>query len=375
VAFVKARKHTGLALFRISFLVALSVAVPGYGQNRDEFEEAQAIAKRKRAGETLTSGEAAIMAKYVERGWISDMDPKRTTTGLIPLTDMSATDQYKGEDGGLYGQGRNEPDPEHQNIIDKVLKGVVPRSADGKPARGGKVVMISVGMSNTSREFGPFIRAANQDRRKSGDVVLVNCAQGSRAALQWVEMEDVWEGLQKSLARNEVTANQVQVAWVKLTEMAPSKYGAFPKHAEFFKGNLIKIIQRLKATCPNLSVIYFSSRVYAGYAVGDRSLNPEPYAYEGAFAMRWLIQDQLKGEAELNYNEKKGAVKAPLLLWGPYLWCDGMKPRSDGLVWPPEFLDFDGVHPSEEGKAKIAGLLLNFFATNKNTKPWFTGGH
>ncbi len=353
--------------------LVLATSFPLEAQNRDEFEQAQAIAKRKRAGENLSRAELELMGKFVERGWISDMDPERTSTGLVPLCDMRASDDYKGEDGGLYGQGRNEPDRNHQSIIDHVLSGVRPRDSAGEPSQSGKVVMISVGMSNTSREFGPFIQAANADRRKSPDVVLVNCAQGSRAALQWVEMEDVWQGVHKKLEQNKVTVNQVQVAWVKLTEMAPSKYGAFPKHAEFFKGNLIKIIQRLKATCPNLQVIYFSSRVYAGYAVGDRSLNPEPYAYEGAFAMRWLIQDQVKGDRELNYDPAKGTVKAPLLLWGPYLWCDGMKPRGDGLIWPPEFLDFDGVHPSDEGKAKITSLLLDFFATNSNAKSWYTG--
>ncbi len=313
------------------------------------------------------------MSKYVQRGWISDMDPTRTSTGMIPLCDMTATDRYQGEDGGLYGRGLNEPDAAHQGLIDKSLSEVVPRAPDGEPSRNGKVVMISVGMSNTSREFGPFIQVANRDDRKSPDVVLVNCAQGSRAARQWVEMEDVWQGLERNLARNQVTTRQVQVAWVKLTEMGPSKYGAFPQHAEYFKGNVVKILQRLKQTCPNLGIVYFSTRVYAGYAVGDRSLNPEPYAYENAFSIRWLIRDQLKGDPELNPHSSNGPVKAPLLLWGPYLWCDGMKPRSDGLVWPPEYLDFDGVHPSESGKAKIAELLIDFFATNQNAKPWFTG--
>ena len=31
---------------------------------------------------------------------------------MIPLTEMSASDRYRGEDGGLYGEGRNEPPPE-----------------------------------------------------------------------------------------------------------------------------------------------------------------------------------------------------------------------------------------------------------------------
>jgi len=371
-------KHPGrrspFALLPVSVLSVILLLAHGqsHGQSRDEFERAQAVAKRKRSGESLSPADAALMAKFVERGWISDMDPARTSTGLVPLTDMSASDRYKGEDGGLYGRGRNEPDAEHQIDINKALAAVVPRAPDGRPSRDGKVVMISVGMSNTSREFGPFIQLASRDPRKSPYVVLVNCARGSRAALQWVEKEDVWQGMVNNLERNQVTTQQVQVAWVKLAEMGPSKYGAFPQHAEFFRNNVLKVVQRLKKTCPNLGIIYFSTRVYAGYAVGDRSLNPEPYAYENAFSIRWLIRDQLTGNPELNHDSTKGPVNAPLLLWGPYLWCDGMKARDDGLVWPAEYLDFDGVHPSEKGKAKIAELLLDFFANNKNTKPWFS---
>ena len=69
--------------------------------------------------------------------------------------------------------------------------------------------------------------------------------------------------------------------------------------------------------------------------------------------MRWLIQDQIKGEPGLNHDPGRGAVKAPLLLWGPYLWADGVKPRKgDGLVWEREDLAGDGAHPSDERAAE-----------------------
>ena len=56
-------------------------------------------------------------------------------------------------------------------------------------------------------------------------------------------------------------------------------------------------------------------------------LNPEPYAYESAYAMRWLIQEQMAGRPELNADPSRGAVSVPVLLWGPYLWADGEKGR------------------------------------------------
>src|SRR5262249_36486084 len=41
------------------------------------------------------------------------LEPK-ASIGLKPLTEMSAGDKYKGEDGGLYGAGKNEPPESHR---------------------------------------------------------------------------------------------------------------------------------------------------------------------------------------------------------------------------------------------------------------------
>lgn len=104
----------------------------------------------------------------------------------------------------------------------------------------------------------------------------------------------------------------------------------------------------------------------------SNALNPEPFAYESAFAVRWLIQDQMKGEAELNFTAEKGEVKAPLLLWEPYLWADGTTPRQeDKLSYRREDFADDGTHPSQSGKEKVAGLLLHFLKNDPLAKPWF----
>ena len=101
-------------------------------------------------------------------------------------------------------------------------------------------------------------------------------------------------------------------------------------------------------------------------------LNPEPYAYESAFSVRSLIEDQIKGKTELNFDPKKGQVQSPLLLWGPYLWDDGVTPqKSDGLIWKREDLAGDGTHPSQSGRQKVAELLLTFLKTDVNAKGWF----
>ena len=90
------------------------------------------------------------------------------------------------------------------------------------------------------------------------------------------------------------------------------------------------------------------------------------------FSIRWLIDAQIKGDSRLNYDPQHGAVNAPVALWGPYLWGDGVTPRkSDGLVWKREDLREDGTHPSDSGRKKVADLLTNFFHTDAYARGWY----
>ncbi|TWU56363.1 hypothetical protein [Rubripirellula reticaptiva] len=68
-----------------------------------------------------------------------------------------------------------------------------------------------------------------------------------------------------------------------------------------------KVLANLREQFSNLQIAYVGSRIYGGYT--DGSLNSEPFVYEGAFVVRWLIQSQVQGDN----------IKRPLLLWGPYL--------------------------------------------------------
>ena len=296
-------------------------------------------------------------------------------TGLVPLNEMTAADRYKGEDGGLYGNGKNVPPTEHQKAADRELAEIVPLDADGKPSPEGKIVLLSIGMSNTSMEFSKFEELADADPDRSPHVATVDGAMGGQDAACWSKPASAeryaWQALENRLEKAGVTPLQVQVLWVKHARIQPSKYGDFPKHGQELKGHIRASLNIARDRFPNLRVAFLSSRIYAGYATTP--LNPEPYAYESAYVVRWLIQDQIKGEPALNYEPAKGEVEAPLLLWGPYFWADGTTPRkSDGLIWLPDDLAADGTHPSgPSGREKAAKFLLNFFRTDPNAKSWF----
>ena len=177
-----------------------------------------------------------------------------------------------------------------------------------------------------------------------------------------------WSVAEQRLKQAGVTGAQVQAAWIKIANAGPT--GELAEHGKPLQHDTVAVLQNARARFPNLRIVYLESRIFAGYATSG--LNPEPYAYEGAFVVRWLIQAQINGDEALNYDPGRGAVKSPLLLWGAYLWADGLQPRKgDGLVWKRDDLAGDGTHPSEAGRRKVAALLLEFCKTDANLKSWF----
>jgi hypothetical protein len=168
---------------------------------------------------------------------------------------------------------------------------------------------------------------------------------------------------------------QVQVVWIKETDPAPHM-GTFPDYIRALESELTRIVQLLPKRFPNVKLVYLSSRTYGGWAKprpdGHGPGNSEPYSYESGFAVKWLIQRQLAGEALLNFDAAKGPVKAPWLSWAAYLWTNGKTPRSDGLYFAlDDFQEKDRMHESPAGQRKVGKQLVEFFKSDATTKPWF----
>jgi hypothetical protein len=342
----------------------------------------QEMRRRQQSGDKQQPGQSGKKGRDM-----GPVPPPRSSTGLVPLTELG-TNKYKGEDGGLYGGGSNEPPAAHRAAVEKQLQLLTPRDAAGNPVADGKIVLLSVGMSNTTMEFQVFKRKADADPQKSPQVTIVDGAQGGRVASVWArgsegipdgiqlskeaaKKTDPWPVVDERLKDAGISPEQVQAAWIKHAQAGPSQQGEFPKHAEILAENTILTLQRLHERFPNLRVAYLSSRIYAGYAT--TALNPEPYSYEGAFAVRWVIQKQMAGDPRLNFDAAKGEVKSPAVLWGPYLWTDGVRPRqSDKLVWlEGDVVSNDRTHPSDSGREKVADLLLDFMHNNPLANCWY----
>ena len=212
-----------------------------------------------------------------------------TSAGLTPLIDMSAVDDYMGEEGGLYGNGVNSlpvSDP-HWIMAEQAALEVRPRDSMGEVDDvSGKIGFISVGMSNTRSEFGTFLSGAQSV--KSNAVVFANGAQPGMTASRWADADltdDPWASLSEAVGEAGLTAEQVQVVWLKQANAVPQPgEGDFPVYAEELRDDLAAISRKIKEkfhkdvdskACPLVACKHIDQRRSEGQGCLE-PLNPGP---------------------------------------------------------------------------------------------------
>jgi hypothetical protein len=311
-----------------------------------------------------------------------------TSVGLTPLNDLAAGTYLGQFQGGLYPGGNNTvPAAHHQEGLARAAA-IEPLNTSGLPNAGGKIVLLSIGMSNTTQEFcsqngsepcasWTFMgRAAANVNVDKTHLVIVNGAKGGQVTSTWDSPTDTnYNRIRDTvLAPKGLSEKQVQAVWVKLANAQPAvslpNAGA---DAYNLVSGLANVSRALKVRYPNLQMAFFSSRIYAGYA--SSTLNPEPYSYESGFAVKWLIEaqiDQMAGQGmdPLAGNLDYGVV-APWLAWAFYPWANGLTPRSDGLTWACNEFETDGTHPAQAAESKVGQRLLQFFLNSPYSSPWF----
>ncbi len=292
-----------------------------------------------------------------------------TSVGLPPINDLGAG-FWHGEQGGLYPNGQNSRPFSHDSAGIAIANQLVPLDGNGNPDPvNGKIVLLSIGMSNANQEYEKFQILANSLPNLNPYLEIVQGAQPGRDISAVTDSNNIyWSVVDDTLTNRGLTRLQVRAVWFKQAERLPQDT-TFPSYAFSLRDKFVTAMNILQNKFPNLRLCYLASRIYAGYAVSQ--VNPEPFAYYSGWSVKFMIRDQINGDPQLDYHEPNPS--APWLSWGPYIWADGLTPRSDGLIWecPVDYLP-DGMHPSDPvGRLKVANMLLQFFTTDATTVPWF----
>ena len=292
----------------------------------------------------------------------------KESVGITALNDLGSG-MYKGEQGGLYPQGKNTPPAAHLKAGIAIAKSIQPLNAAGQPDPQGKIVLTSIGYSNWTLEWVVFVNHAMKDPERNPKVQVLDCAMSAQSNEMMAHSEaEYYKVVDKRLSQAGVTPAQVQIVMLKVATWQP--WLPFPWEAKNLQSMEVSAVHVLRERFPNLKLLYVTSRMYGGYA--DIPLNPEPHALETGLAVKWLIGDQIAGKPELNFDAKKGPVRAPWMAWGPYLWADGVKGREDGLKWFRDDLRAnDHTHPSQQGCEKVSKLLTDFLKNDPTTKVWY----
>jgi hypothetical protein len=291
-----------------------------------------------------------------------------TSVGFPPIMDLG-TGYWQGAQGGLYPNGSNYRPLFHNQQGLLIASQIQPLDASGNiDLTNGKIIWLSIGMSNTTMETQVFIPMADTFQNKNPKLDLIDGAQGGQDINIIINPNDnFWQVINNRLAQAGYTPSQVQAVWFKEAEAQPSDT-SFATYPGSLKNKYRTVMQIIKTKFPNTKLCYLSNRIYAGYAT--TTLNPEPFAYYTGWTVKRLIEDQVNGDTSLAYSG--GNIRSPWLSWGPDLWADGTTPRSDGLTWIcPGDYNTDGTHPSLTGRQKVANLLFSFFTTDSTSVPWF----
>lgn len=312
----------------------------------------------------------------------------------LPLMDMGAY-TYWGRSGLLY-PGSNTMPTNHRTALMAAAALVVRRDSAGTPSPTGKIVLLAEGPSlmsqcwqNTQQTGSPAgstnawtlmgIAAADGEVDHVG-LVILNGAFAGNGNSRWDSSSDPDYASQVTdiLTPAGIDPNQVQVVCFKAVNGNPSV--SLPTAGSDYDNQVTElgnIIRAIRIKFPNCKIIYLASRTYGGYAI--TGLSPEPYAYEGGFSVKEIIQaqiDQMNNGGTIvdsragNLDYTGGAC--PVVAWGPYFWADGLTPRSDGVTW--DIADFevgDRTHEDTPGETKIANMWLAFLKTERSASTWF----
>jgi len=312
-----------------------------------------------------------------------------------PLTDFQTGQLYLGAFAGTLYENSNVIPVDHAADGLGFAQQIQPLDSKGHPSPTGKIVVISIGMSNWTIEWCSLsrsactpdsflVQAAQNSQVNHTTLVLVNCAKGGQSADRWIDNSfGNYTQCTQAIQKAGVTDLQVQAILYKdalefpTQSLIPSTQCSATSVVDAcaYEHDVGTTARFVRTQFPNVKEMFVHSRIYGGYA-SPGTLNPEPFAYEYGFSTKWLIEAQINQIRTGVIDPTAGDLSytaAPWLAWGPYFWTAGPTKRSDGLSWLPFQYIQDQTHPGEPGTLQVSTQMIQFYLTSEFS-PWFVAG-
>src|SRR5260370_1166283 len=84
---------------------------------------------------------------------VAAQDTRTASFSATPLTDYSVSELYLGKYSGFLYPGSNLAPAQHDLAGQSAADSIQPLDGRGKPSSTGKIVLVSMGMSNTTEEW------------------------------------------------------------------------------------------------------------------------------------------------------------------------------------------------------------------------------
>ena len=315
------------------------------------------------------------MKKLILSSMLSSLLAVFATAQVADVSDLPPLDElgsgsYKGHTGGLYPDGSNEMPPAFYNDAVEMAKSIQPLDEKGNPSSNGKIGLVSVGASTVTMFARGLEHQLPQVKGLNKELVFVDCAIGGQDLSKiMIPSANFWTVIDQRLNDASVSLSQVQVVFFQEDDLK-DRSADIDGRGKGLVEDFTYMAQFLKQHYPNLKIIYLTGRHTTAFMpVEGKDKHREPRAYINGWACKWVIENQINGDPELSF--KGPDAKAPLLMWGPYFWTQGTKPRADGYTWGPELLSHDGIHPNDAGIERVAKDLIDFWAKDPVSQLWF----
>jgi hypothetical protein len=264
---------------------------------------------------------------------------------------------------GLYPDGGNDIPKAHQQAGVRAAAAIRPLDAAGKPdEQNGKIIGLVLGHSNCQMYFTALQEHLRQHAaRLNPRFEMLNAAVGGQQLPEIHQLKGpVWNRAATLLSRPGYSPQQVQVLFLHTTYHGAGNAqkrppGPFPQTMQRMQKDLAEVLEHCLKTYPNLRLAYLTCdgfRHFTGY---------EPHVWQEAFALKWLIESQVRGEEGTAFEDRPGQPRRlPWLQWGPYIWDN---------TWDMSYFT-DGVHPAPKAREIFVRKYMEYLSADPVARGW-----